>query len=128
MITFRDQDEVKAVCVHNDKKCIFIVDDFYNYRDIIGCSLTDNTSIEHGLITGTTTTSGISYSPNAFTLSSSTSKSQFQQANSNILRDYTVLINVNSITMPVIRLHVGQNEAIANDIIGLINVIIGKAK
>ena len=38
--------------------------------------------------------------------------------------DYTVIINVNSITNPIIRITTGEDGKLTNDIVGLMNVII----
>ena len=45
-----------------------------------------------------------------------------------VIHDYTVLINIDSLSSPVIRLQCGTNGTLANDIIGLLNVVINRNK
>ena len=40
--------------------------------------------------------------------------------------DYTVIINVDSISEPVIRIHTGRDGKLTNEIVGLMNVIISR--
>ena len=42
------------------------------------------------------------------------------------IHDYTVIINVNSISNPVIRVHTGERGKLTNEIVGLMNVIIAR--
>lgn len=45
-----------------------------------------------------------------------------------IVHDYTILVNIDSLSTPVIRLQCGTNRTLANDIVGLLNVIINRNK
>lgn len=48
--------------------------------------------------------------------------------NDRVLHDYTVLVNIDDLSTPIVRLQCGENGALANDIIGLLNVIINRNK
>lgn len=50
------------------------------------------------------------------------------QEDDKVIHDYTVLVNVDSLSTPVIRLQCGTNGTLANDIIGLLNVVINRNK
>lgn len=45
-----------------------------------------------------------------------------------IIHDYTVLVNIDSISTPIVCLQCGANGALANDVVGLLNVIINRNK
>lgn len=45
-----------------------------------------------------------------------------------VIHDYTVLVNIDSLSTPVIRLQCGTNGTLANDIIGLLNVVMNRNK
>ena len=44
------------------------------------------------------------------------------------VHDYTIFININSITNPSVKIHVGNSEEIAHELSGLINVKITQNK
>lgn len=48
------------------------------------------------------------------------------QEGDKIIHDYTVLVNIDSLSTPIIRLQCGTNGTLANEIIGLLNVIINR--
>ena len=48
------------------------------------------------------------------------------QGKSFTFHDYSVLINVNSISEPIIRINTGRRKELANEIVGLMNVIISR--
>lgn len=45
-----------------------------------------------------------------------------------VLHNYTVLVNIDDFSTPIVRLQCGENGTLANDIIGLLNVIINRNK
>lgn len=50
------------------------------------------------------------------------------QEDDKIIHDYTILVNIDSLSNPIVRLQCGANGALANDIIGLLNVVINRNK
>lgn len=48
------------------------------------------------------------------------------QENDKVIHDYTVLVNIDSLSTPIVRLQCGTNGTLANEIIGLLNVIINR--
>lgn len=48
------------------------------------------------------------------------------QKNDILVHDYTVIINVNSLSEPIIRIPLGDDINMVDDIVGLMNVIISR--
>lgn len=48
------------------------------------------------------------------------------QKNDTLIYDYTVIINVNSLSEPIIRIPLGDDIDMVDDIVGLMNVIISR--
>jgi hypothetical protein len=53
-------------------------------------------------------------------------KTEYIQEDDRTIHDYTVIININSISNPVIRIHTGRDGKLTNEIVGLMNVIISR--
>jgi hypothetical protein len=49
-----------------------------------------------------------------------------KQENDTLIHDYTVIINVNSLSEPIIRIPLGNDIDMVDDIVGLMNVIISR--
>ncbi len=50
------------------------------------------------------------------------------QGDDTVQHDYTIVINVDSLSNPILRIHVGRDGVLANEIVGLMNVIINRNK
>ena len=111
----------------------------YNFRDIINCTFTDNPTTIKGKINATTKTNtgsmvgraivgDIIAGPAGAVIGGSTAKknTEFSQENDTIIHDYTVIININSISNPIIRIHTGIRGKLTNEIVALMNVIISR--
>ena len=55
-------------------------------------------------------------------------KTEYQQGIDKTIHDYTVNINVNRLSEPLVKLHIGENEDIANEVAALINAIVVRNK
>ena len=112
-------------------------------KDILKCSFSDDYSIQKGHIeyrskTKTNTGSMISRSLVGGVLlggigaviggstANKTTKTIASQGNNKVVHNYTVIINVNSLVNPIIRINAKNDGELVNDITGLFNVIISR--
>lgn len=51
-----------------------------------------------------------------------------KQENDKIIHDYTVIININSLSEPIVKIPLGTDGTKVNEIVGLMNVIISRKK
>lgn len=127
----------KLIFVHEQSQKIYIQGTTYNFKDIISCSVSDNQTVIKGAITALTKTNtgstvgraivgDVLAGPAGAIIGGVTAKktTQYQQGNDTIEHDYTVLINVNSISAPILRIHTKKDSTLTSEIIGLMNVII----
>ncbi len=121
-----------------ETKKIWILGKAYDFKDIIGCSLSDNSHIEKGKVTYETKTStgsmlgravvgGVLTGGVGSVIGGATAKKNtvaVPQGFDKVIHDYTVLVNINSLTTPIVRISCGSNGGKVNDIVAIINVII----
>jgi hypothetical protein len=48
------------------------------------------------------------------------------QENDKVVHNYTIIVNVDSLSEPIIRVHIGTDGKTVNEIVGLMNVIINR--
>lgn len=138
-IVIREHDINSEIHVYERSKRIFIEGRMYYFRDIISCTLIDNPQVIKGKVTSTTKSKNGSVigrsivgdlvaGPAGAIIGGTTAKKQTEyfQENDKIIHSYTAIINVNSISKPIIRLHTGEDDVLANEIVGLMNVIISR--
>ena len=107
------------------------------YLLIIGCSLHDEQSIQQGTVSFETkvktgnmvkraVVGGLLFGGAGAVIGGVTAKkaSISKQDDDKVVHNYTVFINVNSMSNPVISVNVGKDVHKANEIVSLINVII----
>lgn len=138
-IVIREHDLNSEIHVYERSKRIFIEGRMYYFRDIISCTLSDNPQVIKGKVTSTTKSKNGSVigrsivgdlvaGPAGAIIGGTTAKKQTEyfQENDKIIHSYTAIINVNSISRPIIQLHAGEDGVLANEIAGLMNVIISR--
>lgn len=109
--------------------------------DIISCTFNDNQRIEKGKVSYETKTStgnmakravvgGVLLGGTGAVIGGATAKKNtvVSQENDKLIHDYTVIININSLSDPIIRIPLGKDGAKVNEIVGLMNVIINRRK
>lgn len=128
------------VMVNEPQSLILLNEHVFNFKDIINYNLTDSpTTIQHHN-TGTATTKtstksmvgraivgdvlmgGAGAMAGALTAKKNT-EIHLGDTTSTTKHDYTIVVNVNSISNPVERLHLGEEGKIANEILGVLSVI-----
>lgn len=125
------------VRVYDKASVIILNDTVYDFAEIIGYSLTDNSTVVKGELSSTTSTSNASAIGRAVVgvaiggvagavIGGATAKqkTEYKQGNDKTIHDYTVNININSLSEPLVKLHIGKYEDTANEIAALINAIV----
>lgn len=110
-------------------------------NDIISCTFNDNQRVEKGKVSYETKTStgnmakravvgGVLLGGTGAVIGGATAKKEtiVNQEDDKIIHDYTVIININSLSDPIVRIHLGKDGAKVNEIVGLMNVIINRKK
>lgn len=110
-------------------------------KDIISCTFNDNQHIEKGKVSYETKTNtgnmakravvgGVLTGGVGAVIGGVTAKRDtiVNQENDKIVHDYTVIININNLSDPIIRIPLGKDGARVNEIVGLMNVIINREK
>lgn len=125
--------------VYESSKRVFIHGKEYAFKDVMSCTFSDNPRVIKGKITAVTKSKNGSVigraivgdvvaGPAGAIIGGTTAKknTEFIQGNDKTIHDYTVIINMNSIVEPVIRIHTGEDGKLTNEIVGLMNVIISR--
>lgn len=124
---------------YESSKKVFILGKEYSFKDIISCTFSDNPRITKGKVTAITKSNTgdvigrsivgdvIGGSAGAIIGGTSAKKhTEYIQEDDKTIHDYTVIININSIADPIIRIHTGERGKLTNEIVGLMNVIISR--
>jgi len=125
--------------VYEKAKKVFIMGNDYSFRDIISCTFSDNPRIVKGKVTAITKSKNgnvigrsivgdVVAGPAGAIIGGTTAKkhTEYFQEDDKTVHDYTVIINMNSISEPIIRIHTGADGKLTNEIVGLMNVIISR--
>lgn len=136
-IKIKEYDLDSEIHVYEKSKKVFIGKKEVDFKDIMSCKFTDNPRVIKGKISSTTTSDtgstigrsivgGAVAGPAGAIIGGTTSKkhTEYTQGEDKTIHDYTVIINVNSISEPIIRINTGEDGKLTNDIVGLMNVII----
>ena len=129
----------KEIIAFEEAKRIWICGKDFQMKDILSCTFTDDEKIVKGQITSTTKTNNGNMVKRAVVgevllggagavIGGSTANklTVTTQENDKVYHDYTVIINVDSLSDPIVRIHVGSDGKTANEIVGLMNVIINR--
>ena len=125
--------------VYESSKKVFILGKEYSFKDVISCTFSDNPRVVKGKITAVTKSKNgnvigraivgdVVAGPAGAIIGGTTAKknTEYIQEDDKTIHDYTVIINMNSITEPIIRIHTGERGKLTNEIVGLMNVIISR--
>jgi len=126
----------KEIIAFEESKRIWICGNDFPMKSILSCTFMDNKNIVKGQITSTTKTNSgnlvkravvgdVLFGPAGAIIGGSTaSKSTITtQGNDKVVHDYTIILNVDSLLEPIIRVHIGSDRNTVNEIVGLMNVI-----
>lgn len=140
-ISLKASDLKQEIIAFEASKRIWICGKDFSMSDILGCSLEDNHKVIKGEITSTTKTKNgnmvkravvgniLLGGAGAIIGGSTAGKTTITtQGDDTVQHDYTIVINVDSLSNPILRIHVGRDEVLANEIVGLMNVIINRNK
>lgn len=130
-----------CIRVYEESFVILINDVKYRFDEIIGYNLIDNSRVIKGELSSSTSTSNASAIGRAVVgaalagvagavIGGATAKqkTEFKQGEDKTIHDYTVNINVNRLSEPLVKIHIGNNEDLANEISALINAIVVRNK
>lgn len=136
-IILKELDINSEIIAYENSKRVFIMGKEYAFKDIISCTFSDNPRVIKGRVTAITKNKNgnvigraivgdlVAGSAGAIIGGTTAKKhTEFIQGDDRTIHDYTVIINMNSISEPVIRIHTGENGTLTNEIVGLMNVII----
>lgn len=128
----------KRVLVFAESQKIWIIGKIYDFKDIIGCSVNDDSHVKKADVTYKTSTStgsmlgravvggvltgGVGAAIGGATASKKTVA--VPSGNDTVVHNYTVVININSFTTPVIYLKCYNDENLKDNLLGIFNVII----
>lgn len=125
--------------VYESKKTIFVMGKPYDFNDIMSCTFSDNsktikgkisavTKSDNGNVIGRSIVGGVVGGSAGAVIGGATAKknTEYIQEDDKVIHDFTVIININSITNPIIRINTGEDGKLTNEIVGLMNVIISR--
>ncbi len=129
----------KEIIVFEEAKRIWICGNDLPMRSILSCTYSDSPVTTKGKITSTTNTNNsnmvkravignvLAGEAGAIIGGATASKTTvLTQGSDKVFHSYTVIINVNSLTDPIIRVPVKEEGKLVNEIIALMNVIISR--
>lgn len=138
-ITLSEDNKDNVIFVFSKVSRIWLVGNDLPMSSILNCTLSDESKIIKGKSTIQTKTNtgnmakravvgGVLLGSAGALAGGVTAKKDgtIIQEDDKIIHDYTVLVNIDSLSTPIIRLQCGANGALANDIVGLLNVIINR--
>lgn len=141
VITSPTDNGFDLIRVYESSLTIIIKDIPYKFNEIIGYSLNDNSRIIKGELSSSTYTSNASTIGRTVVgaalggvagavIGGATAKqtTEYKQSEDKTIHDYSININVNRLSEPLVKLHIGKNEDLANEIAALINAIVVRNK
>lgn len=138
-IVMAEVDFNSEIHVFENAQKVFVLGKEYSFKDIISCTFSDNprtikgkvtavTKSKNGNVIGRAIVGDVIAGPAGAIIGGTTAKkhTEYIQGDDKTEHDYTVIINVDSISEPVIRIHTGRDGKLTNEIVGLMNVIISR--
>lgn len=138
-IIIKPNDVMGIIHVHEGKKQVYLQGKMYDFKDFINVTFTDSPTIIKGKTIATTKSNtgstvgraivgDVIAGPAGAIIGGTTGKkaTEFQHENDRVIHNYTIVVNVNSISTPIVRINTGSDGKITTEIVGLINVIISR--
>lgn len=138
-MSVKELDFNSEIHVYERAKRVFILGKEYAFKDIMSCTFSDTpvvikgkmtaiTKSKNGDVIGRSIVGDLVAGPAGAVIGGTTAKknTEYFQEPDKTVHDYTVIINVNSISNPIIRIHTGNDGKLTNEIVGLLNVIISR--
>lgn len=138
---FEELNLQKEIIVFGKVNRIWLLGKDLPMSDILSCTFNDNQRIEKGKVSYETKTStgnmakravvgGVLLGGAGAVIGGSTASKDtiVKQENDKVIHDYTVIININSLSEPIVKIPLGSDGAKVNEIVGLMNVIISRKK
>lgn len=139
IIILEDLNLEKEIIVFGKANRIWLLGKDLPMSDILNCTFEDNQRIIKGGVSYETKTNtgnmakraavgGILTGGVGAVVGGATAKKEttVKQEDDKIIHDYTVIINVNSLAEPVVKIYLGTDSVKTNEIVGLMNVIISR--
>ena len=138
-LIINEYDINSEINVYENSKKIFILGREFLFKDVMSCTFSDSprvikgkmiavTKSKNGSVIGRSIVGDVVAGPAGAIIGGTTAKkhTEYIQEDDKTVHDYTVVINMNSISEPIIRIHTGENGKLTNEIVGLMNVIISR--
>lgn len=129
----------KEIIAFEETKRIWICGKDFDMKSILSCTISDDKKIVKGQISSTTKANSgnmvkraivgdvLLGGAGAIIGGSTASKTTITtQENDRVYHNYTIIINVDNLSEPIIRINVGSDDNLVNEIAGLMNVIINR--
>lgn len=140
IIPIEEDDLNKSIIVFEKTNCVVINGLEMSMDDILRCTYVDNTRTEKGAVAYESKTENGSLIKRAIVgnlllgsagaiiggATAKTTTTIVRQDNDTIYHDYTIIVNINSLSSPIIKINLGQDGSKVDEIIGLMNVIINR--
>lgn len=138
-IILEDLNFEKEIIAFGSANRIWLLGKDLSMSDILSCTFNDNQRIVKGTVSYETKTStgnmakravvgGVLTGGVGAVIGGATAKKEttVKQENDKVIHDYTVIININSLSEPIVKIPLGTDGAKVNEIVGLMNVIISR--
>lgn len=140
-ILFEELNLQKEIIVFGKVNRIWLLGKDLPMSDILSCTFNDNQHTVKGSVSYETKTSTGNMAKRAIVggvltggvgavVGGATARKEttVKQENDKVIHDYTVIININSLSEPIVKIPLGSDGAKVNEIVGLMNVIISRNK
>lgn len=138
---FEELNLQKEIIVFGKVNRIWLLGKDLPMSDILSCTFNDNQHTVKGSVSYETKTSTGNMAKRAIVggvltggvgavVGGATARKEttVKQENDKVIHDYTVIININSLSEPIVKIPLGSDGAKVNEIVGLMNVIISRNK
>ena len=141
VIALEEYDIDKEITVFGESKTIVLLGNEFSFSDIIDCTTDDDykvikgkteytseTKAKNGSTVGRAIVGGVLAGGAGAIIGGATAKKETKtithQKDDIIIHNYIVVVNVNSLSSPIITISLGGDKAKLNEIVGVLNVII----